>query len=344
MIEPANKRRIDDPGKVNQYQGDSPEATRTQPRANFSSLGKTITNWTSNLVATAIVVVIALTFGSQLVSSWVPRGSLTEASEFEISQTWPTLQACSLEFGDSPFRLTREAFAGSESDVISFLQNRCREELENDAQPVGEIGQRESKMISHSVDRTPIEQVEGKWRIFLGPKLDESQPLPIAIGIRDNCRSYSATATEPGKSESRLVVWAMAMPVENDGWTTFVAQASTLNSTLGLEQLLPITAKRTMAMTDPAGGSIIGFSDGDFDSAIAFYRVMAKKRNGILEIDPPKNPNSWSARILPAEDSQIKGLQVQLTLDHNKNLTGILLVQSNQVLADKTTGNIESPK
>jgi hypothetical protein len=216
--------------------------------------------------------------------------------------------------------------------------------LENGAQPVGQIGKRESEMISHSVDQVPIEQVEGKWRIFLGPKLDESQPLPIALGIRDQCVRSSVSEKGSSSFESRLVVWALAMPAEKGQWTTFVAQASTLNSTLGLNQLLPINAKRTLSMTDPGGGSMIGFSNGDFDSAIAYYGDMAKKRNWKLEIDPPIDPNSWSARLLPPEESQITGLQVQLTLDHNENLTGILMVQSNQGLVDKTTGNIESPK
>lgn len=341
MIEPAtNTRRADAPITVNENDGSNPALKPAEPTSNLFALAKSISGWTSNLVVSAIVVVIALTFGSQLVSSWVPGKSQSKSTGFDIRQSWPTLQACSLQFGDLPFQLTREIVEGSESEVSLFLQSRCQEELENHIQPVGKIGQQESRLIRNSVDREPVGQAEGKWRIFLGPKLDRSQPLPIAIGIRDNCQSSSVTATNAGKFESRLVVWAMAMPAEDNRWTTFVAQASTLDSTLGLDQFLPWNARRTISMVDPAGGSMIGFLGGEFESAIAYYKTMAEERNWKLEIERATDPNSWSARILPTKESKISGLQVQLTLDHNENLTGILLAQGNHPPASHN----ESPK
>ena len=101
--------------------------------ASFASLGKTVTGWTSNLLATALVVLIALTFGSQLVTLWEPLDSNSVSTESVINQSWPRLQACSLEFGDLPVQLTREAFSGVESEVLLFLQSRCRAALERGA-------------------------------------------------------------------------------------------------------------------------------------------------------------------------------------------------------------------
>lgn len=344
MIAPADKDQSNAPTVVSKSDDERQSDTLTNRGTSFSGLGKNITSWTSNLLATAIIVVIALTFGSQLVSSWVPRKSKPEASEFTALQSWPTLHACSLEFGDSPFQLTRETFDGADSDVISFLQIRCREELESNAPPVGQIGEHEATLIKNSANRLPIEQIAGKWRIFLGPKLGELRALPIALGIRDDCISSSKSKTKDESLQSRLVVWALAMPAENGQWTTFVAKASTLNSLLGLEKLLPDNSKRTLAMTDPAGGSIIGFSGGEFDEAIAYYQNMAKNQDWKLETDQAQTRHSWSARISPDQDSQIKGIQVQLTLDHNENLTGILMLQSSAQLTDKHDRTIESPK
>ena len=338
MIQPANHPEVPDPTKTISTDGVGSVDTPCQSGDSFLSLGKSITGWTSNLLATAIIIVIASTLGSQLVSSWIREDSFSNLAEFTINQPWSALQACSLEFGDSPFQLTREKLTGAESEVVLFLQTRCREALEDDAQPVSAMGERESWMINHSADQTPIEQIEGKWRIFLGPKLEESRPLPIALGIRDDCLSSPSGSHASAQPESRLVVWALAIPNETGDWTTFVARASTLSRSHGSDRFLPSDANRTMSMTNPDGHSLIGFSGGEFESAITFYKELAREKNWRLEIEPTLTPNSWSGRFLPTGDSTVKAAQVHLTHDHQENLTGILMMNSKKWL-EKNNSN-----
>ena len=199
-------------------------------------------------------------------------------------------------------------------------------------------------MIHRIANQEPIEQLEGQWRIFQVPKLDESQPVPIAIGIRDDCRASSIATPQSNAFESRLVVWGLAMPQGNRRWTTFLAQASILNSSLGLAQLIPNNAKRTLAMTNPNEMSMIGFSGGDFESSIAFYRDLADQPNWKLEIDAATTEDSWSARLFPAKESSLAGIQVQLTRDHNENLTGILRLQPKHRQTNEAVETRRSPK
>ncbi len=343
MIAPTRKTRIESTilAKEDNPKGLVVPSTRTARC--YSSLAASITRWTSNLLASAVVIVIALTFGSQLVALWVSKDAQSGPGEFVISQSWPTLQSCSLEFGDLPFQLTRETFSGAESDVVLLLQARCRKALENGARPVGKMGERESDMISRSASRTPVEHLDGKWRILLVPKLEGSSPVPIAVGIRDDCPSTLIAPTNSNRIESRLVVWGLAIEAEPDRWTTYVATAASLDSSLGLDSLLPGTAKRTLAMTQRSGGSLIGFSGGDLDSAITYYKEMARNLDWKLKVDTARPNQMWSAGFLPPEDSTITGLQVHLTLDHNRKLSGILMLHPDHRRTSESKGKTQSP-
>ena len=294
--------------------------------ASYSMLGNRIASWTTNLLTTATIVIIALVLGSQLVGLWFPNGANREQGEFSIAQSWPDLRASSLEFGESPFQLTRITFEGTETDVNTFLSNRCRHELESNTPPVGIIGNEESDLIAQSAAWSPVENEDRKWRIFSGAGISPEQALPIALGIRDDCHVTDSN----GKDEltSRLVVWGLAIPTGAEKWTAYVGQAASMDSTLGLNQLIPQDARRTLAMSDESGGSLIGFSGGDYQLAITYYKNMAKERNWKIEIAQPTSLQNWTASYSTDMNSRITAAQVQLTQDHNGNLTGILMLQA----------------
>ena len=317
------------------------EQTRREPTpepdaivAPYANLGRRITNWTSNLLATAIVIVIALVAGTQLISYWVPNGARAEVADSELADAWPALDACSLQFGAAPFELIREQMTGDEEAVKLQLQNHCRRVLEDDPLPARAIGPQEQKMIESSVELIPVEQRAGKWRIFHSQKFavesdggqaELSSQLPIVLGIRDDCPDQSS---ESGMT-SRLVVWGIALAGEDETWTTYVGKSAPQTSLAKLPQnWIPANSRRTLAISDKNGGSLIGFVGGPIEEAIDFYDRLATENGWTLSSPWQKSNKTWVARFTPQADSPVAGIQVQLHLNHNEQSRGILLVQS----------------
>ncbi len=302
--------------------------------ARYADLGRRIVAWTSNLLATAVVMVIALVAGTQLVSYWVPEESTAETSGFELADAWPVFDACSLEFGAAPFELVREHATGGEDVVIRMLQDRCRRVLENNTLPARAIGPQEQKLIETSTQLTPIEQQSGKWRIFRSQKFpgegdleaqELSSQLPLVLGIRDDCPDQSA---ESGMT-SRLVVWGIALAGDDETWTTYVGNAATKSNSAHRQQnWIPRFSKRTLAISDQKGGALVGFVGGDVTEAIGFYNDLANQNGWTLASPWQESNEGWLARFTAGPDSSFAGIQVQLHVNHNQAMQGILLVQS----------------
>lgn len=202
------------------------------------TIGDRITGWTSNLIATALVIIIALVGGRQLVSSFQPESALAvQASQPTLVEAWPELEFCSLQFGDSTVTIDYSKFDGDREKAYQYLQSKCAVVLQKGsgagvstlADPIEAIGPNESQMLEQCKDLTPSIAEPGQWRIFrvgdfgaeknlakriagIGSKSNRAlsaqsfkgMGLPMVIGIRDDC---------PGTTPSRLITWGMALPM-----------------------------------------------------------------------------------------------------------------------------------
>ena len=350
------------PEMNDQIQTDQSISNPDQPVAGYSSVGKKITGWTSNLLATAVVIIIAITVGTQLISSfrW-EEATAMEAMNSEYAKVWPTLESCALEFGETPFQLYRESAQCERPKIVSMLQEKCREALEQDAMPVGDITAKELKAIESLVNKSqasPIEQVEGRWRIFHIETTDDRLNLPLVVGVRDDIASPTDSKSD-GKtigSNSRLVVWGLAMPGDSglvarttattgnadkkspairqadqavQNWTTFVARSAPESETDKLKRkLIPTKFRRTLAIANQNGTSMIGFKGQQPNHAIAFFDKMAA--DGAWNVTTPwqQTGETWSAQFKLPKESPLQGIQVQLHVNHNETVRGMLIVQS----------------
>ncbi len=194
-----------------------------------ASIGDRITGWTSNLIATALVIIIALVGGRHLVSSFQPASALAaQASQPTLVEAWPELEFCSLQFGDSTVTIDYSKFEGDREKAYQYLQSKCAVVLKKESGglsaldgSIGSIGPNESRMLEQCKDLKPILEEPGQWRIFrvgdlgaeksfdkrnasLSAQSLKALGLPMVIGIRDDC---------PGKTPSRLTTWGMALPM-----------------------------------------------------------------------------------------------------------------------------------
>lgn len=331
----------------------SPEILEGDSTTGYAATGKRITNWTTNLLATAVVIMIALVAGSHLVSTF---GSLTRETEDlpfadELTNTWPALESCALQFGDSNIELQRDAFKGNREEVIDFLQAKCQNVLMHSIAPADEIGEQESKLLNELLKSNSLQSVQqspGEWRIFHVDKSPAESPLPLVVGIRDNVpsQSHNDTSEDASQTCSRLAVWGMALPdgssqndtttatgdndqtphdrrspsVETNGqWTSFVGRIVDDNELSQLKNnLIPDTARRTLAITGPNGSTLIGFSGGKPNPTKQFFDQLASDHSWNTTQAWRQTGDSWSARYELPLDSPVLGIQVQLHVNHNQ--------------------------
>ena len=265
-----------------------PSSANVEESKSSPNLATRITGWTSNFLATAVVIVLALTVGRQLVFYW--SDASTEPVASDLVEAWPMLESCALEFGNSPYQLQRTQLMTTGEGVLNSLGQKCKNLLVNQgeqAQPVGPPTEAELKMIERSADLVPMAQEKGKWRIFNVDQAVGGIELPTVLGIRDDLEN------EQGKTESRLVVWGMALkgqsvqrpvppqaptetkegqPEASDlpevaSWTTYVCHPSVTKN----EVPIPDESQRTMSISDSRGARLTGFAGGDIEDAKQFF-------------------------------------------------------------------------
>ncbi len=301
-------------------ESDRPPATDVSDTS--STIGLTagiVIRWTSNLIATGLVIVIVIMFGPELVSSIIPSDRANFSDQLDIVKDWPTFQQCNLEFGEVGYQLTRAHFSGGTQEVFDLLERVCREQLKGNVKPFGTLGVQEKKFIEAQVGATPVELVSGKYRIFC----ERSEPMlagyPTAVGIRDDCDSGAS-----GHSSSRMAVWAMAMPVAENEWTTFVGTAANKDRNDWLEQMIPTDSNKNISLSDKLGGAVIGFAGGDLREAVEFYERFGEENQVELQ-NIQSTDTSWNASVVMKDENKVVDFRVQLSHPKGKSLTGIIM-------------------
>jgi len=324
--------------------GESENGVLVDPRSPGSpiaSFAGIVIRWTSNLIATGLVIVIVTTFGPELVSSVLPSKAPNYADQLDIVEDWPTFQQCNLKFGDVGYQLTRAHFSGGTEEVFDLLEGLCREQLKNEVKPFGKIGVQEKKFIEAQGEADPVETVAGKYRIFCERSLPMLAGFPTAVGIRDDCEREGAAdgnSAKPG-SGSRMAVWAMAMPIDVDEWTTFVGTSANEENDGWMDRMIPPNSIKNISLSDKQGGAVIGFAGENLEQAVEFYQGLEKEQNCELQ-NVQTAAFSWNASVVLREGEKIIDLRIQLAQPEGGSMTGILMKKTSGKSADPSRSQL----
>ena len=309
-----------------------------------------IFGWTNNLIATAVVIVIALAVGTHLIAWWRPAPEPDSGPPTSL-QSWSTMESCALVFGDSPHSLIHEQTNGAIDDVYDFLTKKVTAVLERSPDPVGSIGPEEMRMLTSTQDLPPFDERTGKWRLFQ-VRDPLGRGLPTVIGIRDDCM-----ITQQNQQRSRMTVWGIAMPSSENEWTSFTSFASAENkseSSTGRQFELPTPdgSRKTVSLADPQDGSqMVGFVGGSISDSIAFYESWATANNWSTKfnsVDLPTLQTDWQQTFLPPEkpndDLHQVCFRVVLNVGANNQVRGLVVTQPNTTQPSTKMENKEFAK
>ncbi len=205
----------------------------------FSRVARRLAGWTSNLLVSAVVVMVGLVFGRQLTSWWAfdakrPAGSTLPTVMVAPNPLGDDGRMHQLEFGDLPVRLGRRTIAGDTATVLAGLRAECRRAVEQGSPTRRDPGPEERKMLEGTAGMVPVEQV-------------------------------------PGTVAGRVLCWGFAFPVGEGGteWTLFTGTPADGSAALAAGPLglpMPSGAQRQLLVQGDDGEGVLMFS-GSGDAA-----------------------------------------------------------------------------
>jgi hypothetical protein len=290
---------------------DKPNQRRAKDDTNYRSVAKRISGWTTNLLATSIVVLIALVFGRKLVQLWRPPSPAPNVSTpQQLAAFDDPFTPLRLKFGDSPVVMHRQPLVGSANEAVEQLCRSCSDQLTSSAPPTGKASPAELMLLHRLAGRRPRNDSPPQSSLY---QLDEALPMVVGtkqVAARDAVR-------DDGKDRRRVVTWGIAVPVADNQWTLFSfshksgTDGANLSSDETASVALPPTTVHLMTIRWPGGGSVTAFSGNDQPEAWSkFYDEWFDER-GFRRGAAWRQGDRWHARYSNRRENKIVHYDVQ---------------------------------
>lgn len=238
---------------------DETAPTSPSPPDGFGRLARRMRDWTTNLLFTAIVLVVGLSLGRQLIEWW--RAD-PEAMVHAPAPMGPgdEFDAGTLDLGDMPYTLETYGFKGRKELARAELLERCRRIVAVEA-TLGESSDGERKLLELVARRQPLESGEGgAWELF---ELEE--PLPIIVGVR-KLPEKASTGEDSSTPSRRVLVWGTVIQNGESAWNLYTFQSRTVadRQAAGTHDVpLPSGSRRLMSLTSASGSSWLAFQTAE---------------------------------------------------------------------------------
>jgi hypothetical protein len=251
-----------DPQAARQTPLDNEPDARPAGSTGFGRLAAQISSWTTRCLLSAIVLLVGLLFGLQVLRWWREDPSqqtvlLPEATRNDSRLTDPAVTHF-FGFGDSTWSLARRSLSGSRLEATRELKALCVELTPTAGLPPGEIGPEERRLLDRIARMPPAAEEQGKWQVYA---IDG--PYPMAAGTRPAGGEQTTSARNQVAAEgSRVVTWVVAVPSAETEWTlyAFHSPAPSNGPLPGLSEIpLPPESARLLSMRAESGGAIVAF-------------------------------------------------------------------------------------
>lgn len=237
----------------------SPLARRAS--ASFQQLARRITAWTSRLLASALILVVGLSFGRQVLRWWeagevAPGVGLLGPGGGSAEDQPDALQVIS--FGHQGWTLRRQQVQGDRQTALTALRAQCRPAEALDSAAAGLPIFEEQSLLARLALQPAIEHQPGRWRMY---ELDEGIPM-VVVTTDWGGGLATADGANLAAPASSVLGWGIAVPESAGVWTlySFQPQRGAAAASPGGGQIgLPPEAERLLAIQWADGSRIAAF-------------------------------------------------------------------------------------
>jgi hypothetical protein len=287
----------------------------------YAGVARRLTSWTSNLLATAIVLVLALGGGRQMVRWYqeepLPPDRLNGSGPSIASMAEPL----ALELSGGGSILKRESLRGEQQAVLERLQRFCREVVTAAEPPTQQGSNSEQRFLASLAERQPIDEAHGAWRIYSLPGA-----MPIVVGVLETPSLGPVSQPPLAEPLRRVLAWGIAVPSGQNAWVLYQHQLAADGVAGTLDELpipLPAGSHRTLTITGQGGERTIGIvGNGDAgDWQRHFDHHM--KRQGWQSRGWQAAGRGWHARY---EQANGRVAEVHFAGEGRNQLRGLVII------------------
>jgi hypothetical protein len=306
----------------------------TSPTPDFAAVGKRVSRFATNLLVSAVILLLALVVGRQMIEWW--RTSPESISnQLPPSDSRPLLGDPArphwLRIGDLPETFSRRELTGTAEEALEQLCEHCRGAVQNAILPTGPVAPHEARLLAQTRRLPPVESEPGRWSLYQrqGPVL---MVVAVCAIADENSLSDDREVVDPGV---RVVSWGLGFPgVSGDpeakirSWTLLTCDTAT-ESNGGVKSLLatlpvPPNARRTLALAVDDGGGRIGFvGDGSTSAWREFYDDWFARNDWSTESTWRAAGVVWHARF---RNPRLGRVDAQIFADETNGNAGMLVI------------------
>lgn len=295
----------------------------------YARLAKRISSVTTKCLLTALVLVAGLAFGGQVLRWWAadtraPQAASTAADA--LHHLGDPTRMHEMHFGDRAWSLRRQSIAGNKQAALAALRAGCREVLSGDLPPDRQPGEAESGLLGQLAKQKPVEEAEGKWRIY---QLDQAFPMVLGTRPREDAADSQTQGPQSGPA-SRVAAWGMAIPNRERVWTLYTFQPRSHRSPRLVDVPdvpMPPECTRTLAITVAGGGATLTFEGPrPAKSWIEFYDRWFRSHNWEAAGEWRRSGGGWHGRYRSPTKSGAATVDVHFGPDGRGRLAGMVLV------------------
>ena len=310
----------------------------------FGRLARRISAWTTNGVLSAMVLVVAVLFGRQVLEWWRADTGASSVGLLD-SSTADGLAGPGTRhffgFGNSAWRLARQSMAGSRQEATVALRAACLEVLPTSAAPPGEPGAAEQQFLDSVADQPPVAGASGRWRLY---ELDG--PFPMAAGtLLPGGLEASGQRKQVARAGPRVVTWGIAVPVTEGEWTlyAFHSPAPSSGPFPDLPEVpLPPDSTRALSMRVAGGGRVIAFKGASqAERWRRFFDRWFQGQGWAAAGDWRAAAGGWHHRYTGAHGATAGSVDVRLGPDGRGGMTGLLMINPPATTSSEGEGSCE---
>ena len=290
-------------------------------------------------MAIAIVVIGVLTISGQLSDWWSTNPAdvmSTVESATDVAGTqvnWGSGDsAVRLVAGDFPVQLERRIERGSQDEIEERLSLRCQHILNvstsDSMRAVESMFATQRQLLEQLAELQPLQSSPGQWSVYRVDQPGSYLPGCVLIGVR-------SAPGDAGDSEQFIACWAIAIPHDEDQWTTFLF-TPTSGQTSSSPVPLPADAEPVLSLRAPSGDELSVFRsrEGAAVNATVWRRTI---EDGLTQTGWQtvrlwrQSHSAWTLRVEREFDSgRSAAIELSLRETPNGRLSGIVNVIQKQ--------------
>ena len=287
------------------------------------SLARRVWTWTTNSLLCALVLVIGLGFGREVLHWWANGGKEEQKPALLVPADGlgEPGRPHELRFGDAAWQMDAQTVVGQQRQVMIALEASCWQAAVHSPLPADGPDLAEQAFLRHLAQRPPTRSEAGVCEVH---QLEGAYPMTVAL-------RPTSKASVAG-SGFRVVTWGLAVPRGTPGreWTlyTFHPAGPARAAVADLPEIpLPPGGQRLLSMQVAGGGAMVTFQGvAQVGAWKQFFDRWFSSHGWRPATGWRAAGSSWHVRYGPAAGDAGASADVQFSPDSRGGLTGLVVL------------------